>query len=120
MEERYESSLTPEQEAQLSQLLKSVPDAEPTAGFEDRLMANIRRIDDGETVELLTPEPKKRSIWVTALSAAAGLAMAVILINGFTGTPEKTDTQIAKQPVKSDSTETKNFKRPLNLVGEEN
>lgn len=113
-------NLTNPEEEHVKKILSDLPHHNAPEGFEDKLMENIRRIDNGEDVTMLKSESK--SWLVPTLSTAAGLAFAFILFNTFDGTTvkTKTDQQMANTPieVKTDSTkeiQTTNSQQ-LNLV----
>ena len=113
-------NMTNPEEEKVQKMLSDLPHHNAPEGFEEKLMENIRRIDNGEDVIMLKSESK--SWLVPSLSTAAGLAFAFILFNTFDGSTVKanTDQQMANTPteVKSDSTkeiQTTNTKQ-LNLV----
>lgn len=104
-------------------ILRRLPQKDAPASFEEKLMANIRRVDAGEEFSLLG---KSKSNWkLASFSTAAGLLIAITLFNLNTEAPEgKTQMlQMAKNPQESkvDSTQNKakSFDRKLNLVGDQ-
>jgi hypothetical protein len=120
MEKSYEkeSFNDPREEFIVSKLNK-LDQKKAAADFEDRLMAKIRKIDQGEKVESL----KKYNSWlVPSLSLAAGLVIAFFIFNlNTTDTGSPINQQLSKQ---SESTETskdsvkelKHFDNKVNMV----
>jgi hypothetical protein len=124
MEKSYNNSPQTNDE-KISQLLSSMPKMEASENFNETLMANIRKIDDGQDVSLLRKVDNSRSYWIAALSTAAGLALAIFMFNmgdSNTSIQDQAPTLAKEKSLEaaSDSVknEKKNFNRPVNLVGD--
>jgi hypothetical protein len=122
MEKSYnQSPKTPEEK--ISDLLRQIPKKEASATFENRLMANIRRIDEGHDIRPLARKTSS-SYLVASFATAAGLAMAFFIFNlGDTNASDENNVPIAidqQTTVPKDSVKEsrKNFDRPVNMVGD--
>lgn len=126
MEKSYNSSSNSNEE-KVAKLLSSMPKVGAPQSFEDRLMSNIRKIEEGVDVSPLAARNSKakNSYLIASLSAAAGLALAVFVFN-FGSSPEPTTLstpaiaveKTAETPADSVKEQPKNFDRPVNLVGD--
>lgn len=122
MEKSY-NQLPQTPEEKISDLLGRIPKKVASATFENRLMANIRRIDEGHDVRPLAKKTSY-SYLVASFATAAGLALAFFVFNlGESSLPEDNSIPVAVEQqndaVKDSLKESrKNFDRPVNMVGD--